>query len=93
MNKEKEETEKGISLSALLTLGFIIVVVVVGGLILSMSINFMHNESMDHAHNTIDDMQNVSEDYRQGWNDCLADIHDHYSKAQNVTSATANNCI
>jgi len=75
------------------TICIIIMVAVVGMLLVVTTFDLMHNSAMDHAGNTIDNMQNTSDDYRQGWNDCLADIDDHYNKAQNMTSDTADKCV
>jgi len=88
MNKKKKpDAEKGISIA--LTIGVVIAVALVGGAILNSGLNSMHKEAMDQARDDINNMQNVSDDYKQGWNDCLAKINDHYSKACNTTAAIA----
>lgn len=96
MNKEtekKEEPNGGKGISVLLTIGAVVMVVMVGIAVFSGSLAIMHNEAMDHACDTINSMDDVSDDYRQGWNDCLDSIDDYYSKAHNTTSTIADNCI
>lgn len=86
-NEKKEKPNGGKGISTLLTIGVVVMVIAVGIALFSTTLGMMHDEAMDHAHDTIDSMQNVSDDYRQGWNDCLDDIDDYYSKAHNTTSS------
>ena len=67
MNEEKkEEPNGGKGISVILTIGVVVMVVLVGVLIFSGTLALMHNEAMDHARDTIDSMQDVSDDYLQG---------------------------
>jgi len=43
-------------------------------------------EEIHHLQSTIDDNQNVSSDYRQGWNDCIQELIHYRKQSTNITA-------
>jgi len=81
--EDKKEDEEGISLGTLITIGFVVMTVVVGlGIYTYITAPF---HTADRLRDTINDMD-VSDQYRQGWLDCVDEYIDIMTEATNCTS-------
>ena len=81
MNEEKED--EGINLGTLITIGVIVMTLVVGlGIYTYVTEPY---RTADRLRDTIAD-KNVSDDYRQGWLDCVDEYIDIMTEATNCTS-------
>ena len=81
MDKDKED--EGISLGTLITISVVVMTLVVGLSIYTYVTAPYH--TADRLRDTIAD-KNVSDDYRQGWLDCVDEYIDIMTEATNCTS-------
>ena len=81
MDEEKEN--EGIDLGTLITIGIIFMILIVG-LGIYTYVNAPYHTA-DRLRDTIAD-KNVSDDYRQGWLDCVDEYIDIMTEATNCTS-------
>lgn len=81
MNNTKEEKE-----------GFpwsVIILAIAAFVIISTLIYLQipHHPEEEHLQNTIDNMNEVTDEYRQGWNDCIKALHKFNRMATNMTGS------
>lgn len=89
MKEEEKKKEGGIPWGFLLTIALLLLV---STLIYWQLTPWMHEtEISNYLENQIEGRDDVSEDYVQGWNDCIDEYHRWFHRAQNVTSQMANN--
>lgn len=67
-----------------------IVVIVVGFLVVTTMDSFIMKDYENKLKNIIHSKENVSDDYRKGWNDCIDELHEMRTRAINMT---ADMCI
>ena len=86
--EKKEEKESGISLGTLITIGAVLMIVVGMGIYQYMSAPYrVADELREH----LDNKGNVSDEYKQGWLDCVAYYLKKQTEATNMTSSASIN--
>jgi len=87
MTEEKKEPE-GIPW---FTLMIVFVSFVIMGLVVWQTTAHLFDDSIEtHLKHEITQMDNVSDDYVQGWLDCVDEYHKWIRRAQNITNQLAN---
>lgn len=86
MNQDKEEKKEEKTKSVPLTLITILIVIIIGGFIFWEVSNSFSCYECDRLKEELNKKTNVSEEYRQGWIDCIEKLRDIRQEATNITS-------
>lgn len=89
MDEDKKEEDNGLGIGTLLTIGIVVTTLIVGmGIYVHISEPFY---TADKLRDKINSM-NVTDEYRQGWLDCVDEYMDIMTEPTNCTTAGFNPC-
>lgn len=83
MEKKKKET-----IISVITITLLVIMLAIGGMITYLLIipELEHQGNVDHLKDVIADKDAVSDEYRQGWNDCIQELETWHRRAANATA-------
>lgn len=81
MNNTKEKKEGFPWFTILLIIATLSIISVI------VYLHIPHHPEEEHLQDTIDNMDDVSEEYRLGWNDCIRALHKFNRMVTNITGS------
>ena len=87
MNKKKPIIDKGMIIAVTL---FVIFVVVCGYVFSELTFSVYERYDINYLQGELDKKENITDSYRQGWQDCIESLEDLRCKVENITSQMDN---
>jgi len=84
MNNTKEEERKVEGFPWGIVILMFAVFIIIGALVY---FQIPHHPEEEHLQDKIDNMENVTDEYRQGWNDCIRALHKFNRMVTNITGS------
>jgi hypothetical protein len=67
----------------------IIIAIMISIFTFAEAVRMLDKSALDYLHNKIDNMENVSDDYKKGWNDCINEFKKWMNRTLDTTPQPA----